>query len=179
MEYILNINGVKYKKLEEDKKFKLYDEIQYNGYSWYIIDKKIDNVMLLAKDCLQDEKMQFNNKNDFDWNNSLIKKKLNEDFIGAFNEEQLNIMYTNYDENKYSNDLIRLLTIREVENLPEEIIKCDDTYWTMSPSHFYSWHGAAHVWYVYGDGSLSNYSWTTHTLGVRPVISLKSEYLNK
>lgn len=178
MEDILNINGGKYKKIKEDKDFKLYDEIQYNGYSWYIIDKKIDSVMLLAKDCLQDEEMQFNNKNDFDWNNSLIKKKLNEDFIGAFNEEQLNIMHTNYDENKYSNDLIRLLTIREVENLPEEIRKCDDYYWTMSPSNFSSWHGTANVWNVFGDGSLSN-RWTATALGVRPVISLKSEYLNK
>lgn len=178
MEDILNINGVKYKKVEENNDFKLYDEIQYNGYSWYIIDKKTDSVILLAKDCLQDEKMQFNNRNDFDWNNSLIKKKLNEDFIGAFNEEQLNIMYTNYDENKYSKDLIRLLTIREVENLPEEIIKSDDTYWTMSPSNFSSWSGDAYVWHVIWDGGL-HYDWTTDALGVRPVISLKSEYLNK
>lgn len=178
MEDILNINGVKYKKVERNKDFKLYDEIRYNGYSWYIIDKKLYSVTLLAKECLQGENMQFNNKNDFDWNNSLIKKKLNENFIGAFNEEQLNIMYTNYDENKYSNDLIRLLTIREAENLPEEIIKCDDTYWTMSPSNFYSWSGDAYVWRVNGDGRLYRY-WTTATLGVRPVINLKSEYLNK
>ena len=178
MEDILNINGIKYKKVEENNDFKLYDEVQYNGYSWYIIDKKEDNIILLAKECLQDEEMQFNSKNDFDWNNSLIKQKLNEEFIEKFNEEHLNMMYTNYDENKYSNDLIRLLTIREIEELPEEVRKCGDYYWTMSPSNFYSWYGGAGVWVVSGDGHLSG-SWTTHALGVRPVINLKSEYLNK
>ena len=47
-------------------------------------------------------------------------------------------------------------------------------YWTMSPSNFYSWNGVAYVWGVYGNGSLDHY-WTTTTLGVRPVINLKSE----
>ena len=47
-------------------------------------------------------------------------------------------------------------------------------YWTMSPSDFNSWYGYAGVWRVDGDGNLHN-SWTTNTLGVRPVINLKSE----
>lgn len=178
MEEILNINGIIYKKVEENNDFKLYDEVQYNGYSWYIIDKKGDNVILLAKECLQDEKMQFNIKNDFDWNNSLIRQKLNKEFVENFDEKHLNMMYTNYDENKYSNDLIRLLTIREVEKLPKEVKECNKDYWTMSPSYFSSWDGGARVWGVYGDGRL-NYYWTANTLGVRPVINLKSKYLNK
>ena len=47
-------------------------------------------------------------------------------------------------------------------------------YWTMSPSDFNSWYGYAGVWRADGDGTLHN-SWTTNTLGVRPVINLKSE----
>lgn len=189
---ILIINGIKYIRVEEENKqnSKLYDVVKYNNFEWYVIKTNNNEVRLLLKETLDNEEMEqifgeeldedkdiyFNKENNFDWKDSIIRKVLNEVFINKFNKEELNIMHTNYDENKGSKDYIKLLTIREVEKLPEEIRKSDRAYWTMSPSTFYSWDGSADVWHVNGDGNLNNY-WTTSTLGVRPVISLKSEYL--
>lgn len=190
---ILIINGIKYIRVEEEENkqnLKLYDVVKYNNFEWYVIKTNNNEVRLLLKETLDNEEMEqifgeeldedkdiyFNKENNFDWKDSIIRKGLNEVFINKFNKEELNIMHTNYDESKGSKDYIKLLTIREVEKLPEEIRKSDRDYWTMSPSYFSSWNGGARVWYVIGDGNLS-VNWTTTTLGVRPVISLKSEYL--
>lgn len=191
---ILIINGIKYIRVEEEENkqnLKLYDVVKYNNFEWYVIKTNNNEVRLLLKETLDNEEMEqifgeeldedkdiyFNKENNFDWKDSIIRKGLNEVFINKFNKEELNIMHTNYDESKGSKDYIKLLTIREVEKLPEEIRKSDRDYWTMSPSYFRSWHGDAYVWCVFGGGYLYDFYWTALTLGVRPVISLKSEYL--
>ena len=186
MENILVINGIKYKKVE-DEKFKLYDLVKYNGYEWYII--KIDNgdVTLLMKNKLDNDTMKslFNEKylddecdvkfnsdeKNNDWVDSIIRQALNEKFIDKFDKNELNIMKTNYD------DYIRLLTIREVENLPEEIRTINEYYWTLSPSHFSSSHSYAYVWDVLPSGSLYHWGSVWNSIGARPVINLKAEYL--
>ena len=175
-------------EVEVIKELDLYDIVSYNNYEWFIIGKKEDNVTLLLKECLnfdnenfnEDNDAQFNNdKTNNDWQDSNIRRFLNEEFLKSFNKNELNEMTTNYDEDKYSKNYVRLLTIRNVEKLPEEIRKCDKRYWTMSPSQFYTWNAVANVWYVYSDGNLYN-SWTSSSwLGVRPVINLKSEYLKE
>ena len=192
MENILVINGIKYKKVE-DENFKLYDLVKYNGYEWYIIKIDNDNVTLLMKDKLgsdtmkslfdeeyldadYDAKFNLDVKNN-DWADSIIRQALNEKFIDRFDKNELNIMKTNYDEDKYSDDYIRLLTIREVEKLPEEIRSIDEYYWTLSPSSFYSDSSNAYVWAVMPSGSLRPWHSVTNSLGVRPVINLKAEYL--
>ena len=192
MENILVINGIKHKKVE-DENFKLYDLVKYNGYEWYIIKIDNDNVTLLMKDklgsdnmkslfdeeCLDaayDAKFNLDVKNN-DWADSIIRQTLNEKFINKFNKSELNIMKTNYDEDKYSNDYIRLLTIREVEKLPEEIRTINEYYWTLSPSRFDSYDSHACVWNVLPSGSLDPWYYVTDSFGVRPVINLKAEYL--
>ncbi len=192
MENILVINGIKYKKVE-DENFKLYDLVKYNGYEWYIIKIDNDNVTLLMKDKLgsdtmkslfdeeyldadYDAKFNLDVKNN-DWADSIIRQTLNEKFINKFNKSELNIMKTNYDEDKYSNDYIRLLTMREAEKLPEEIRTTNEYYWTLSPSRFTSGNSDARVWLVMPSGSLYPWANVTHSLGVRPVINLKAEYL--
>ena len=110
-----------------------------------------------------------------------IKRLINfeqyEKFIDEFNKNELSIMKTNYDEDKYSDDYIRLLTIREAEKLPGEIRGIDEYYWTLSPSNFDSNCSIAYVWYVASSGSLSPWSHVTASFGIRPVINLKAEYL--
>lgn len=191
MEDILVINGIKYKKVE-DENFKLYDLVKYNGYEWYIIKIDNENVTLLIKDKLgsdtmkslfdeeyldadYDAKFNLDVKNN-DWADSIIRQTLNEKFIDRFDKDELNIMKTNYDEDKYSDDYIRLLTIREVEKLPEEIRTINEYYWTLFPSYFDSSSSTARVWSVRPLGSLNN-SNVTYSYGVRPVINLKAEYL--
>ena len=192
MENILVINGIKYKKVE-DKNFKLYDLVKYNSYEWYIIKIDNDNVTLLMKNKLDNDTMQslfdeeyldadydakFNlDVNNNDWVDSIIRQALNEKFIDKFDKNELNITKTNYDENKYSDDYIRLLTIREAEKLPREIRGIDEYYWTLSPSNFSSNSSLASVWYVMPSGSLHPWYNVTPSLGVRPVINLKAEYL--
>lgn len=193
MENILVINGIKYKKVEYEN-FKLYDLVKYNGYEWYIIKIDNDNVTLLMKNKLDndtmkslfgreyldddyDVKFNLDVKNN-DWVDSIIRQTLNEKFIDEFNKNELNIMKTNYDEDKYSNDYIRLLTIRETEKLPEEIRNINEYYWTLSPSYFNSYNSAADVWDVMPSGSLNPWNYVTYSFGVRPVINLKAEYLD-
>lgn len=192
MENILVINGIKYKRVE-DENFKLYDLVKYNGYEWYVIKIDNDNVTLLMKNKLDNNTMQslfdeedldtdydtkFNlDVKNNDWTDSIIRQVLNEKFIDKFNKSELNIMKTNNDEDKYSNDYIRLLTIREVEKLPKEIRNINEYYWTLSPSHFDSNSSNAYVWGVMSSGSLYPWNRVTTSDGVRPVINLKAEYL--
>jgi len=49
------------------------------------------------------------------------------------------------------------------------------TYWTMSPSVFYEWSGHAYVWHVFSTGQLDVWGYVSATIGVRPVINLKSD----
>lgn len=192
MENILVINGIKYKRVE-DENFKLYDLVKYNGYEWYIIKIDNDDVTLLMKDKLDNDTMQslfdeedldtdydtkFNlDVKNNDWTDSIIRQVLNEKFIDKFNKSELNIMKTNNDEDKYSNDYIRLLTIREVEKLPKEIRSINEYYWTLSPSYFDSGYSYACVWHVLPSGSLDPWYHVAYSFGVRPVINLKAEYL--
>ena len=192
MENILVINGIKYKKVE-DENFKLYDLVKYNSYEWYVIKIDNDDVTLLMKNKLDNDTMKslfdeeylndsydakFNlDASNNDWADSIIRQSLNEKFIDEFNKNELSIMKTNYDEDKYSDDYIRLLTIREAEKLPGEIRGIDEYYWTLSPSNFDSNCSIAYVWYVASSGSLSPWSHVTASFGIRPVINLKAEYL--
>ncbi|MBQ8681996.1 MAG: hypothetical protein IJ509_03700, partial [Bacilli bacterium] len=49
------------------------------------------------------------------------------------------------------------------------------TYWTMSPSRFYSWNTVASEYDVYSDGRLRLWSWVWSAYGVRPVINLNKD----
>ena len=50
------------------------------------------------------------------------------------------------------------------------------TYWTMSPSYFYSWFDAR-AFYVYSTGAVEGYNYTSNGYGVRPVINLNTDNL--
>lgn len=191
MEKELIINGIKYIRVEEDN-FKIGDIVKFNGYDWYIIKIENGNATLLMKNVLSEDKIQklfdkeyldsdndvkFNeDKTNNDWNYSIIRKILNTIFLDEFDEYELNVMRTNYDEDKYSEDHVRLLTIREAERLEDDIRVCGIAYWTMSPSSFSSSCASAYVWYVYSTGILYS-NWATSAYGVRPVINLSTDLL--
>lgn len=188
----LTINGTKYIRVDENKNYKVGDIVKFNNYEWYII-KLIDNkATLLMKDCLPENKMQeifdseyladdndvvFNlDQSNSDWKDSIIRKKLNDTFIDEFNKNELNVMKTNYDEDKYSEDYIRLVTIREIERTEEKIRKSSKSNWTMSPSSFDASYAYAFVWRVNSTGYLTA-AWSPISYGVRPVINVNVEYL--
>ena len=117
MEKELIINGVKYVKWKEPKIYKIYDLVKYNCYEWIVINVKDNKLTLMMKNCLPEEKMKeiFSekyldeygdikyslNKICNDWNKTEIKRGLNNEFLKEFNEKELFMMETNYDEDKY------------------------------------------------------------------------------
>lgn len=191
MENKININGIEYIRVDSIKKedFKVGDLINYNGYEWYIIKVEKNYSTLMMKNCLSEDKIKelFDDEYDVkfnldgsnnDWQDSIIKKILNYKFADEFNINELSLMNTNYDENKYSFDLIRIPTIREIERLSDNIKFSNKNYWTMSPSSFNSSSAYANVWLVSSTGLFGSFR-SSNGFGVRPVIKVKNEFLKK
>lgn len=191
MENKININGIEYIRVDSIKKedFKVGDLINYNGYEWYIIKVEKNYSTLMMKNCLSEDKIKellddeydvrFNlDISNNDWQDSIIKKILNYKFTYEFNIDELSLMNTNYDENKYSTDLIRIPTIREIERLSDNIKLSDKDYWTMSPSIFDSSNTSASVWYV-DSMKFFGAAISSSRCSVRPVIKVKNKFLKK
>lgn len=194
MEKELIINGVKYVRYEELKPYKIYDLVKYNGYEWIVINVKNNKLTLMMKNCLSKEKMKeiFNeeyldedsdvkyslDKTCNDWNKTEIKRGLNNKFLKEFSKEELVKIKTNYDEDKYSFDYIRIPKIREIEILEQDRIASDKSYWLMSPSYLSATSGYASEWIQYSASFLDPWFDVTICFGVRPVITIKSNNPN-
>lgn len=190
----LIINGVKYVRYEELKTYQIYDLVKYNGYEWIVINVKDDKLTLMMKKCLSPRKLKeiFNKEylteydcikysldgKCSDWNKTKIKIGLNNEFLKEFNKEELVKMKTNFDENKYSFDYIRIPNIREIEILDSNRVKPNFVCWTMSPSSSDATNGNAMEWRLNSTGSLSSGWYITHGYGARPIITLKSNNQN-
>ena len=170
----------KIKELEEyieslEKELKLYDVVKYCNHEWYVIKIENDEVTLMLKNVIGACAYSDNNSND--WKDSNVINKC----LELFNEIQSNdliSMKTNYDEDKYSCDLVRIPTLREIEEMPMSVRECGDAYWTMTSSYAVSEdYDSARVFAVNSIGYLngSNVIWAGP--GVRPVIKLKTDKL--
>lgn len=194
MEKELIINGIKYVKWEEPKTYKIYDLVKYNDYEWIVINIKNDKLTLMMKGCLPKEKMKEIFNNDYldkagdikysldktcnDWNKTEIKRGLNDNFLKEFNKEELVKMKTNYDEDKYSSDYIRIPKVKEIERLDPDKIAPDKDCWTMSPSYFNAADGDAYEWNLDRAGYIYSGWYVTGSLGACPVITIKSDNPN-
>lgn len=197
MEKELIINGVKYVKLEEPKRFEVYDLVKYNGYRWIIINVEDNKLTLMMRNCLSEEKMKKIFDNDYldsdggikynldkicnDWNKTEIKRGLNNEFLKEFNKNELVKMKTKYDENRYSFDYIRIPKIREIERLDPDRIEPNKSSWTMSPSEFDDALVATTEWNQYSVDYIHPWAWWAWVddgYGVRPVITIKSDNPN-
>lgn len=170
----------KIKELEEyienlDKELKLYGIVNYYNHEWYIIKLENDEVTLMSKDVIGTCTYSDNNSND--WKDSNVINKCLELF-DKIQSDDLISMKTNYDEDKYSYDLVRIPTLREIEQMPMNVRNCGDAYWTMTSSYGVSEDSDyAYVFAVYDNGSLGD--WNVYgTYGVRPVIKLKTDKLS-
>lgn len=182
-------------KLEEKAKkhYKIGDEVKYCSLDWYVIFVNEDKVTLMLKNKLNKEQLNkcgynpdsyndivFNSDHsNNDWLESNARKCVIEFANKYLNVEDLISMKSNYDEDKYSEDYIRIPLLREIEKLPKDIRKVDagSGYWTMTASY-----GAtdtdsyARVFFVTSNGDLY-YNYVYSAYGVRPVITLKAETL--
>lgn len=187
MEKELTTNEVKHVKYEESKTYQIYDTVKYNGYKWIVINVRNNKLTLMMKNCLPKEKMKeiFNNGYlvDFDyikynlevrcigWNKTEIRRGLNNKFLKEFNKEDLVKMKTDY-----AFDYIRIPKIREIEGLDPDKIAPDKSCWMISPLDFVKQWGNAYAWLHNSAGSLFTWWSVIYSLGVRPVITIKSDF---
>lgn len=187
--------GKEIEKLEKQEgKLKLYDVIEWCGYEWYIINLKDDETTLFMKDKMpvsrvekyfserlldsdKDVKFDTKGKNPW-WADSEIRFILNSIFLNDLDVKQMNKMVTTVkldDQERTTEDYVRLITKEEAESLPQEILKCSGEYgyWTMSPSYFDYW-GIASEFYVTSTGVLA-VNYVSNGYGVRPVINLNTD----
>lgn len=166
-----NINKTFIMKIS--KEIKLHDLVNYAGYEWYVIKLEDGKATLMMKDTLKE--MTYSDDNSNDWVKSNVRNYLIKKFLNNFDE--LIEMNTNYDENKFSVDMVRIPTLRDIESLPMNIRKSDNWYWTMTSSYSVSEDCSnAYVFAVASSGYLGNWV-VNNTLGVRPVITLSTESL--
>ena len=161
---------------KEEKELKLYDIVNYCNHEWYVIKIEEDGLTLMSKVTVAN--CTYSEINSNDWKDSTVVIKCLE-FIKKMENDDLISMKTNYDENKYSYDLVRIPTLREIEAMPMNIRECGDAYWTMTSSYGVS-EGFKHyyVLVVNSSGNLGNYR--VHiAIGVRPVIKVRRESLNE
>ena len=150
------------------------DTVNYCNHEWYVIKIENDEVTLMSKNVIGTCTYSDNNSND--WKDSNVINKCLELF-DEIQSDDLISMKTNYDEDKYSCDLVRIPTLREIEAMPMSVRECGDAYWTMTSSYGVSEDSDyAFVFRVGSDGRLSNY-WVNNEYGVRPVIKLKTDKL--
>ena len=171
---------------------KIGDIVKYNNYEWYITKINNESVTLMMADVLSDDDINelfddktyvdgndvvYSKNNDNDWANTYIREVLNSKFLDKFSKEELNVMRTNYSENKFADDYVRIPTVWEIRELDEDIRFKGESYWTMttSPDNF---NGNARTWDINTYGYI-HYSNVTYSGSVRPAVSLKTEILNK
>lgn len=175
----LNFNS----KLEQPKtNFKLYEEIKWKGLDWIIIGLDNDNIRLLLKDVIPrsileeiiEDKWYLASDNDVIMSDNVRppfnfeESYINTDILPEF------LSYLDIEDRQGIAD-IDLLSKEEVENLPEEVKRCNDWYWTKSNYEGDSKY--ARVWNVLSTGGL-DYLNVTGGLGLRPAVSLPLESFN-
>lgn len=183
----LTTNEVKHVKYEESKTYQIYDTVKYNGYKWIVINVKDNKLTLMMENCLPKEKMKEIFNNDYlvgfdyikynlevrciGWNKTEIRRGLNNKFLKEFNKEELVKMITDY-----AFDYIRIPKIREIEGLDPDKIAPDKSCWMISPLDFVKQWGNAYAWLHNSAGSLFTWWSVIYSLGVRPVITIKSNF---
>ena len=167
------------------------------GIEWIVLDVSNDKYLLLSKYGL--EPKAFNTKRiHITWENSSLRKWLNEDFLyTAFCEDERSaILITNTEEN--TQDSVFLLSYKEAfeQYLPEkDMRKCAPTEYAKSKGAMtgsnYTFDKLAGAWwlrspgnydlsalYIIDDGGLWDQFVDINDIVVRPALWLNSKYLS-
>ena len=178
-ELVDEVNKLKQCKKEVIEGYRVGKVITYNGFEWYIIEEKKESIVLFMKEKLSEEliydvRFSKDEKNN-DWKDSHIRQVLNTKFLEKFITGDLVLMKTKYDDDKTSDDYIRLITIDELKKLDSNIrkVKCNYGYWTMSPGNFNSGLAEVYEFYLSGTYIAIYSSLVTGRSGVRPIIEVR------
>ncbi len=196
----IKLNDVVYVRkdsIEETKGSGLFREIKFCGLNWQVYEEDAETVTLVAKKCLSPEiikkvfktseydsdyDVRFNTEQNIWWKDSIIRKRLNNEFLKMLDKDCLVPMTTTVwcdGESSTTKDYVRLLTVEEIFRLPKSIKqnKCKYGFWSLSPCNFGGSY--AGVFGVNGSGNLSA-TYVGYTGGaVAPVIKLKNSALKK
>ena len=165
---------------------KKYDEIVISGNTYFAlnVDEEKHEVTYCMKDVLSREEMlkYFTDKWYQDSSDCCVR--YNSDIRNNRYEDSYiyKVLNSTFKEDKLKGlDVVgdvRLLTKEEVEGLDEEHRNISKWYWTMTPyNDMENLEDGSYAW-VFGVtsyGSLSTWG-VDYTIGVRPVITLKTEY---
>lgn len=167
----ITINGEKYIKKNKTM-FKKYDEISYKELIWIVIEKTDEEVKLLLKNILDEKRIKKYSDDEWYINGKYVAHT--SDIRPPFNWDKSYIKNTilpNFLKDLDVDGNIDLLTKEEAENLPKEIRKSNDWYWTKT--NYEDSNRYARIWYVGSVGTVySDDVGNADSVGVRPVITI-------
>ena len=155
---------------------KKYDEISYKGLRWIVIEEIDEEVKLLLKNILDEERIKKYSDDEWYINGKYVAHT--SDIRPPFNWDKSYIKNTilpNFLKDLDVDGNMDLLTKEEVENLPKGIREIDDWYWTKT--NYENDGRYAMAWFVHCGGGVYGYDVdSAGIVGVRPVITIsKSE----
>lgn len=152
---------------------KKYDEINFKGLDWYVLDTNEDKTKLLLKNVLDEERIKKYADDDFMINGHDVR---HQDNIRPFDWDKSyikNVILPNFIKDLGIECEVDLLSKEEAEGLTEEIRECDDWYWTKTPyssSSNFAWNVNSSGFVNYGNNVYS-------ANGVRPVLVISTTLL--
>ncbi|MCD7890247.1 MAG: DUF6273 domain-containing protein [Ruminococcus sp.] len=120
------------------------DVIEFGGYSWIVLDKTEDTMLIITEDTIEAKAYNL----DYDgvtWEECTLRTYLNGTFYDSFSEEEQMMIAetksTNFDNSKYgtdggndTTDKIFLLSLDEAEEyMTEDERKAKGLWWLRSP----------------------------------------------
>lgn len=165
---------------EENTAYEIGEEITFKTLEWNVVKDNGDTIELLAKNVLSADLIKAYSDDDFMINGSDVRHT---DTIRPISWEDSYIYKTilpNFKEDLGIEGVVTLLSREEFDALPEELKKCNDWYWTRTPrENGESVSGSTPFAYVYGDGDSYSGLASPSGLGVRPLLSIRKEFLEE
>ena len=166
-------------KNNESKTYEIGEKLRFKNLDWLVINDNGNIVELLTKNVLSKELIKKYSDDDFMINDSNVRHT---DTIRPISWEESYIyktMLPNLKKDLGIDCKVTLLSKKEVMDLPLEIRKCNDWYWTKPPIKNGSLVSSSTHFSVVNDYGYSNTHDASVALGLRPKLIIKKEILEE